>query len=1681
MFATRLLWYENDRDDQLAFQYSSQTGHLADDYAIATSLATAKAILAHQSIAAALIHVKPEDTTVGELLSELSDRQIPTIVAVQWGNEELALVLIERGATDYVIKDPHDNYLKLLPIRIHKLLEQTQRPQIVSKGTKENLNQAKSVHTDIRDRKRATMTLAEREVELHHIFDQMAVGIANASLDGRLIAANQKYCDLLGYALDEIVTKTFVELTHPEDRDTDHQLVQSLLKGKIPFFSMEKRYLHKNGTYIWVNLTVSPIRDANGETKSLLGVVYDISDRKRTEETLQQSESKYRALIEALPDLIMRFSGEGIYLDFFPTQAFKLIGDRDAVGMSLFDRNLPLDLVHKRMKYIQQALQTGQLQVYEQQITVNGELRTEESRVLVCGDNEVLVIVRDISDRKQAEQTLQNLVEGAAAVSGANFFPALAEYVTTVLDVRYVAICLRSPAGLHTYAFWENGQLQPNVSISLENTPYERTLTEGMYYCPDRLQHHFPNHPALITLEAESYLGVALTNNQREVIGSFCVMSDQLLPNPERTTAVLRVFAARISAELERQAAIDALQQFNQKLEQRVVERTAELQQANNQLQQAIADRQRLAAIVENSTDFIGMATLTGRMIYLNAAGRRLVGLDEKTDITELLIQDFHFPEERTKLQQTLKQALEQGSSCQEEIRLRHFQTGQAITVQCSDFVIKHPQTGGPIAIAGILRDVGDRKRSEEELRRLSERLTLAMRSGGFGTWEYDFIHNTLIWDERMFELYGVNPTDFTGQYDDWANQLHPDDRPKNPTFDWQALADNNNEYDTEFRVVHSTGEVRFLKAYGIVVSNEQGDPVQIIGVNFDITDRKRVEAALQASEARNRAIVEAIPDLLLRLRRDGTCLDCILPANNPMAHFVQISHHMSEVLPPNLLQRELQIIEQAITTGELQIFEHELIKDGQVSYEEVRLAAINTDEVLAIVRDISDRKRTELELKRNQDLRAAIFEESTDALFVIDPATNLIIDCNRRAVEQFEVDSKADLLHRSGATLQRYPLTDKEVAQITRELKHTGMWSHECEYMTYKGNYFWASMAARKILVADQERRLVRLTDITVRKQIELMLQQQLERERLLVSLLRRTLDSFDLNPILETTVVEVRNLLQVDRLLIYQLHEDYSGVVITEAIAGSWQPLLNLALPAEAFPEDCYHRYLQEAICVINDSETDPILDCMAQFMRDLQIRAKLVVPIVQQENERLWGLLIAHQCSAPKQWQAWEVTLLQQLASYLAVAIKQSKLYHQLQIELSDRKQAEINLQNANQELQQVNAELAYATRLKDDFLANMSHELRTPLNAILGMSEGLQEQVFGVLNERQIKAVATIERSGKHLLELINDILDLAKIEAGKLELQKSFTSVKLLCNTSLSFIKQAVFKKNISTEAQIPADVRDIEVDERRMRQVLINLLSNAVKFTPEGGQITLVVKLDRLQQTIQFSVADTGIGIAPEDMPKLFQSFVQIDSRLNRQYSGTGLGLALVKRIVELHEGTVDVVSTKGQGSCFTVTLPYRLDFNAMLTAIPELEATPGREQCQRSPLVTSDSNANAKQPLILLAEDNQANIETLFDYLTIRGYRLITAMNGQEAIALTQQHCPDIILMDIQMPEVDGLEATRQIRATPELAHIPIIALTALVMPGDEEKCLQAGVNAYLAKPISLRLLATTIHQFLM
>jgi len=422
------------------------------------------------------------------------------------------------------------------------------------------------------------------------------------------------------------------------------------------------------------------------------------------------------------------------------------------------------------------------------------------------------------------------------------------------------------------------------------------------------------------------------------------------------------------------------------------------------------------------------------------------------------------------------------------------------------------------------------------------------------------------------------------------------------------------------------------------------------------------------------------------------------------------------------------------------------------------------------------------------------------------------------------------------------------------------------------------------------------------------------------------------------------------------------------------------------------------------------------------------------------------------------------------------------------------ATIERAQAQDRLQRINEDLEQASRLKTEFLASMSHELRTPLNSILGFSDLLLRRQTN-LTDRQVNQVNAIHQSGQHLLDLINDILDLSKIEAGKVELNLQPVDVQNLCRQCLDMIHPRAQVKRLALALEVDYGLCQLTLDERRVRQMVVNLLSNAVKFTPEQGSIKLACHLRYGTQLMAdlrpdaspvnpstpylcLEVTDTGIGIPEHQHALLFRSFQQVDSSLSRRHDGTGLGLALTKRLAELHGGTVSFWSAEGEGSQFRIWLPLQ-----------ELRA--GQKQATTQAGSSSEwaalpSQNGTHQPHILLVEDHAYNQALVADLLTAEGFTIAVIDNGQtmadtiHSEGATAAALPDLVLMDIHLPDVEGLELIRQLKAHPLWQRVPVVALTAMAMAQDREHCLAAGADDYMSKPIDGRLLIEKIQQWL-
>ncbi|MEI7770542.1 MAG: response regulator [Chloroflexales bacterium] len=952
-----------------------------------------------------------------------------------------------------------------------------------------------------------------------------------------------------------------------------------------------------------------------------------------------------------------------------------------------------------------------------------------------------------------------------------------------------------------------------------------------------------------------------------------------------------------------------------------------------------------------------------------------------------------------------------------------------------------------------------------------------------------------------------------------------------------------------------------------------------------DITDSGPQVDQHRLRMRRSQILLSSIPDLVFCLSREGVILDYVAPETQslyaPPSTF--IGQHISAVLPPHVCTPTLEALRAAFLTGRLQTFEYPLMMGGEERSYEARVdTQASTDEAVVIVRDITERARAEQLFQQSQANLETAQELAHLGSWDLDLATRTGF-WSRELFRILQYDPVARTPSLDTFLAGVYPVDRAIILEASDRALRTG------ERVTYeyrsnapldKARYYEATAQA----VAGERGGAGRLAgtvlDITERKRAEL------ERQALL-EIMQGAAASSDIHTFLRLVQQALARVIAAENLFVRLLHpgkDEVDNVYTVDKHGRSLVPTL-MAHSRAAYVCRVGHA-------VIFSPESFEELRLRGEVEGGVEPPASWMgTPLAI--GERIIGVLAVFDYETRDCYAEQHTTFLNSVAAQVALAIERQQAEEAL---VTERNSLARRVAERTADLSRANIELGRAVHAKDEFLANMSHELRTPLNAILGMSESLLEQYRGPLNPHQQEMVSHIETSGHHLLALINDILDLSKVEAGRMDLQIETVGIADMCQASLLFVKEQAIKRKLQLAFQLNDQLAQMDVDPKRLKQILVNLLTNAVKFTEPGGRVSLEVDADPEAGVVRFAVQDTGIGITPESLAQLFQPFVQLDSRLNRQHEGTGLGLALVRHLAELHGGSIAVESTPGVGSRFTVALPYA-SAEAVLTPRPSptgdtaslrsalvIEDSPvAREQLTRylseinihvttypagagsleeiaylrpdvifldlqipglsgwevlarlktasglrgipviiisvvderekglaagaaayllKPISRDDvrralalAAAAQDAPLevaiiapqavptggtarILLAEDNEINIIAVSDYLRDRGYHLTVARNGREALALAEEVRPDLILMDIQMPEIDGLDATRRLRTMPAFAHTPIIALTALAMPGDRERCLAAGANEYLTKPVRLKSLVEVIQR---
>jgi PAS domain S-box-containing protein len=677
----------------------------------------------------------------------------------------------------------------------------------------------------------------------------------------------------------------------------------------------------------------------------------------------------------------------------------------------------------------------------------------------------------------------------------------------------------------------------------------------------------------------------------------------------------------------------------------------------------------------------------------------------------------------------------------------------------------------------------------------------------------------------------------------------------------------------------------------------------------------------LRQSESRLRSLFEHAEDLIVACRLDGTILNVnrALEKTLGWSRGELIGQNISVIVTPESVEIGQERVRRALAGEKLpKIFELEAIRrDGVLVPAEgwahfIRDAEGRPIQHLGVFRDITERRRAEEAIRESEARYRSLFDNANDSILTF--TLEGVVTSVNRAYERLTGWTRDELIGLNWDVLIA-PVDRERMADRTRRALAGEKLPSQFEVRTLCKDGRVVPLEGRTRMQRDLDERPTGFQgiyrDITERKQAEEALRESEERYRAMfaeaqergevLDRLYRVMASMQVSlnsqDRLRAFVEGVHKVLGFDRFYVALASPDLAAF---EVVAAAGVEMFE-RLPLTPAAGPLYHAYAtRQPLAILSDEDLRRVPPVGAEYRDRSYFRSRrfIVAPLIA--GDRVIGVASADNKTTRRPITPANVELFTLVAQQLATALEEARLYA---------------------EVERKSAELESASRHKSEFLANMSHELRTPLNAVIGFSEVLSERMFGELNEKQDEYLKDIHASGQHLLSLINDILDLSKIEAGKMELEPSDFDLPMTIENALMFVRERAARRDIALHSVVDRRLAKIHADERKIRQVLLNLLSNAIKFTPEGGRIEIGAK--PVDGCIEVSVTDTGVGIAPEDQEAVFEEFRQVGTA-EKKVEGTGLGLALSRKFIELHGGNIWVKSQVGEGSTFTFTVPVR-------------------------------------------------------------------------------------------------------------------------------------------------------------
>ncbi len=1421
-----------------------------------------------------------------------------------------------------------------------------------------------SVQEDITERKKAEDQLRNSEEKYRNIFESVQDAYFEASMDGTLIEISPSI-EIISkgqYTRDEMIGKSFTYVyANPEDRNS---YFSKLFKENV-LTDYELLLQNKDGSIIPVAVSAVLMYNADSKPEKITGIIRDITERKKAEEELR----KFRTISDKANYGVSISSLDGIFIyvndafaNMFGWEVNDLIGKSYLVvhNQEQFPRAKELvSLIRNKWGFASEELFHTRKDGSTFPALMTANIIFDEKHIPLFLSTTTI----DISKIKQSEEALKQ------SEADLNYSQQIAKMGSWQLDVL-------SRKLTWSKNFYSLLGLDPSNILIHTDSFYNIVHPDDLHLLDEKLQEIYQNRTA-------SSVDLRLIMPD----GSIKWVLNNIVPEFEGDTLIsLKGVNINIT---EKKLAKKEIINLNENLELKVNTRTKQLSETNLILQKEIEERKRTEeALKESKMQFslfmdylpalIFIKDFESTIIYGNIAIDNALGASKWKG---LKVTEIFDEETAQRILTDDKKTFETGYQKIEESfpnldgKIHHYETYK--------FTI--PRQGQTTLLGGIAIDITERKQHQDALNQLTTRLTLALRVGHIGVWDFDPVNNILVWDDQMFALYGIDKMDFGGAYEVWQSSLHPDDREQSEAELAMAIS-GEKEFDTEFRIVWPDGNIHNIRAIAIVERNSEGKPINMIGTNWDITEHKQAEASIEQTRLNYETFFNTIDDFLFVFDDKGN----ILHTNTTVTE--RLEYSTEELLGKSIFKlhpaersEEIMRIFGGILAGTSDFCTMPFItKSGNYIPIETKVKAGFWDGEPAFFRVSKDISKIQL----SEEKFSKAFQFNSSLMAISGFETKQFIDVNQTFTKTLGY-TRDEIIGKKASEIKIFN-DQKFQNTITEKLKQNiPVRDIEVEARTKSGNMIFGLFSADFIYVGKDKCLLTMMLDITERKRAE---EEIIRQSGLITSLLDSIPDIIffkDINGVYlgcNPTFAEFTGKLRKDIIG----KTDYD--LFDKEIADHFRYNDNKML------EEKQSRHNEEWIT----------------FPDGRAILVDTLKTTYTGSDGSLIGVL-------------------------------------GISRDITERKQAEEAIIQARKEADKAN-------HAKSDFLSRMSHELRTPMNSILGFAQLME---MGELNRLQARGVNNILNSGRHLLKLINEVLDLARIEAGRILVSPEPIQLSGVILEMLDVVNPQATKFSVKTElAPSLANSLFVLADRQLIKQVLLNLISNAVKYNREGGSV--LVKTELMPKNcsgiafVRISISDTGGGISSEDIQKLFIPF----ERIGAEYSnieGTGLGLAVVKKLMDAMGGNIGVESVPGDGSTFWFELPW------VENKTDKAEKT--------NYLIEAASEQNGKTGTILYIEDNFENVELIEQILASQrsNIRLVTDVNGSKAVNLAIEFAADLILLDINLPGIQGNEVIELVQANEKTKAIPIVIISADAMPEQIEKILKTGVCEYLTKPLDV------------